>query len=141
MMLVMLASTDLLAQTNFPEDLLTTEEVAAHMNFLASDELQGRRTGSPGIQIAGKYIASHFAVNGLSYAPGMDSYYQAVPYEEIIPPSDGTLTYDDQVFTHGENILFMSAPELNIDKVKFVFAGYGQKTEDNNDYDLSLIHI
>lgn len=135
MTLVMLVSTDLLAQTNFPEDNLTTEEVAAHMNFLASDELQGRRTGSPGIKIAGQYIASHFAVNGLSYAPGMNTWYQEVPYEEIVPPTDGTLIYDNQVFTHGENILFMSAPELDIDKVKFVFAGYGQKTEENNDYD------
>lgn len=133
--LVMLVSTDLLSQTNFPEDLLTTEEVAAHMNFLASDELLGRRTGSAGIQIAGKYIASHFAANGLSYAPGMDSWYQEVPYEEIIPPSDGTLIYEGQTFTHGENILFMSSPALNIDKAKFVFAGYGQKTEENNDYE------
>lgn len=133
--LILIAGTDLLAQTDYPEDKLTTEEVAAHMNFLASDELQGRRTGSAGIQIAGKYIASHFASHGLSYAPGMDSWYQEVPYEEVKPPSAGTLTYEDQTFVHGEDILFLSSPELDIDKVKFVFAGYGQKTDTTNDYE------
>lgn len=135
LILLLTAGQSLSGQTNFPEDLLTTEEVAAHMNFLASDQLQGRRTGSEGILIASKYIASSFASDGLSYAPGMDSWFQEVPYEEVSPPVSGSLSIADQTFTQGEDILFMTSPELQINKAKYVFVGYGQKTDSVNDYE------
>ncbi len=41
------------------------KELLAHATFLASDELQGRLTGSPGQVAAAKYIADHFAQLGL----------------------------------------------------------------------------
>ncbi|MDP5168691.1 MAG: M28 family peptidase [Bacteroidia bacterium] len=122
-------------QTNHPEDHLTRAEVAAHMRFLASDELAGRRTGSQGIEIAAKYLASHFAALGLQPAPGMDSYFQAVPYEEVTPPSMGSVECEGKIFTHGDNMLFLKASPVNDSKVKYVFAGYGQKTSETNDYE------
>ncbi|MCU0866758.1 MAG: M20/M25/M40 family metallo-hydrolase [Planctomycetes bacterium] len=41
------------------------KELIAHATFLASDELGGRLTGSPGQQAAAKYIAAHFERLGL----------------------------------------------------------------------------
>ena len=125
----------LFAQTGFPEDQLTQNEVSAHMYFLASDELAGRRTGSPGIQIAANYIASHYASLGIRHAPGMEGYFQAVPYEETTPPEDGTIVMFDQTFQQGEDVLFLASPELSNKDIKFVFANYGLKNDTINDYE------
>jgi hypothetical protein len=45
---------------------ITAQELMAHAQFLASDELQGRLTGSPGQQAAASYIAKHFEQLGLA---------------------------------------------------------------------------
>ncbi len=44
---------------------IVQQELLAHATFLASDELRGRLTGSPGQLAAAKYIADHFAKLGL----------------------------------------------------------------------------
>ncbi len=41
------------------------ESYLAHVKYLASDELEGRLTGTPGIERAAEYIAKHFADFGL----------------------------------------------------------------------------
>ena len=41
------------------------KELLAHATYLASDELGGRLTGSPGQEAAAKYVADHFAKLGL----------------------------------------------------------------------------
>ncbi|MGB3776697.1 MAG: M20/M25/M40 family metallo-hydrolase [Leeuwenhoekiella sp.] len=41
------------------------ETVVEHMNFLASDELKGRKTGSPGLEQAANYISEYFTSNGV----------------------------------------------------------------------------
>src|SRR5687767_12476774 len=41
------------------------KELLGHATFLASDELKGRLTGSPGQLAAADYIAAHFATLGL----------------------------------------------------------------------------
>lgn len=116
--------------------MITEPEVTAHMRFLAADELAGRRTGSEGLEIAAKYLASHFAALGLSPAPGMEGYFQPVPYEEIVPPTTGSLSVNDQTFTHGDNLLFLSG-EFEDQESKYVFAEYGWIDEETgrDDYD------
>ena len=56
------------------------ERVRGHVEFLASDLLQGRETGSQGHAIAAAYVAAEFRKLGL--APGGDkaSWYQQVPF-------------------------------------------------------------
>lgn len=44
---------------------VTSAELIKHATFLASDELEGRLTGSPGQQAAARYIADHFRELGL----------------------------------------------------------------------------
>ncbi len=127
----------LLAQTGLPEDRITEAEVTAHMRFLASDLLAGRRTGSPGIDIAAQYLSSFYASYGLQPAPGMDSYFQAVPYEETTPPPSGAISFDDKVFVQGEDLLLLEAEQLPETKLKYVFASYGiiDEASGRNDYE------
>src|SRR5260370_41480112 len=46
------------------------------VEYLASDELEGRFIGTPGIQKAGNFIADEFEKLGLQPAPGLDGYFQ-----------------------------------------------------------------
>ncbi|WP_460219802.1 M20/M25/M40 family metallo-hydrolase [Psychroserpens sp. MEBiC05023] len=51
---------------------ITSDEVKAAVNYLASDELQGRHTGSKGIEDAASYIESQFKSFGIK--PYYESY-------------------------------------------------------------------
>src|ERR671930_2193557 len=47
------------------------ERLRAHINYLASDKLEGRRTGTPGAEEAARYVAEEFRRLGL--APGAEN--------------------------------------------------------------------
>ncbi|HEY0385742.1 MAG TPA: hypothetical protein VGC64_07000, partial [Pyrinomonadaceae bacterium] len=48
------------------------ERLRAHVTYLASDQLEGRRTGTPGAEAAAEYIAREFARLGLRRTNGRD---------------------------------------------------------------------
>jgi len=50
-----------------------------NLNFLADDKLMGRRTGEPGNNEAARYIAGKLKEYGLSYAPGLQSFFSKYP--------------------------------------------------------------
>ena len=55
------------------------EAIRAHMRFLSDSLLEGRGTGTPGYQIAARYVATQLEALGLQPA-GLDgTWYQAVP--------------------------------------------------------------
>ncbi len=51
---------------------ISAERIARHVQFLASDKLQGRRAGTPAADEAGRYIAKEFRSYGLKPASGGD---------------------------------------------------------------------
>ena len=51
----------------------------SHLEFLASDALEGRGTGARGGALAAKYIAAQFARLGLEPAGDSGTYFQAIP--------------------------------------------------------------
>ena len=44
---------------------INTNDLKRHMQFLASDELEGRDTGEPGLQVAARYLAVQAEALGL----------------------------------------------------------------------------
>lgn len=52
-------------KANTDPDKITNEEINAIVSFLASDELQGRDTGSEGIEVAATYIEDYFKAIGV----------------------------------------------------------------------------
>ncbi len=56
-------------------DDITAARLEARVSTLASDALQGRRTGTAGVAAAEEYIAGAFRGEGLSFAPGRKSYF------------------------------------------------------------------
>lgn len=63
--------------------------IEGHMLFLASDELEGRDTGSRGHEIASLYIATQLQALGLQPAGDDGSYFQQVPLRSsrLVPNS------------------------------------------------------
>ena len=62
------------------------QQALKHVEYLASDDLEGRRPGTPGGQKAGDYIAARFAEYGLQPAGSGDTYFQpfTTPYTTIV---------------------------------------------------------
>src|SRR5579859_6266777 len=56
------------------------ERIRAHVRFLADDLLEGRGTGARGGDIAARYLATQFALDGLKPAGDDGSYFQKVNF-------------------------------------------------------------
>ncbi len=59
---------------------ITPERVMARIDFLASDELAGRSTPSPGLEEAAAYLATEHRRAGLEPAGENESFYQRFPF-------------------------------------------------------------
>lgn len=111
------------------------ELVRADMMYLASDELKGRKTGEAGNQAAATYIANVFRTSGLKLAPGMNSYYQSIPFQKFIPPHDGTLNMMGAQYQVGNNLVILDGGTTQ-QKVEAVYADYGwiDEAQKRNDF-------
>ncbi len=58
------------------DKLITAAEALRIESFLASDEMRGRKTGSPEIDLAADFIAAEFKKSGLTFLPGLQSFKQ-----------------------------------------------------------------
>ena len=75
-------------------DQLAADRIRGHVQFLASDELEGRDTGSRGHAIAAQYVASQFAALGLKPGGPGGSWLMPVPMRRAshARPQQVTLT-------------------------------------------------
>ena len=117
---------------------IDAEKIRAHVKFLSEDLLEGRGPGKRGAEIAAKYIATQFAVQGLKPAGDNGTYFQKVPLYAVHtvedqttfsfdPPSGSarggspiSLKYGEDIVTKdttGETTADINAP--------IVFVGYG----------------
>lgn len=138
MRLLSLAFTLLLSfqlQAQMPEDIITRDLVEGQLKFIASDELQGRRTGEAGNNIAARYIAEQLRSSGVKTIPGQEDYLQPIPFTQFSPPASGAIAWEDKLFTHGDNMVVATGEAIDIE-AKVVFAGYGLEDEAKgwNDY-------
>ena len=95
-------------------------DLRRHVELLASDELEGRATLSPGYERAARYIAEEFARYGLEVLPGRADYQ--VPYrlwQEGFESEKSTLVFR----TAGGEL----AAELGVDAAPFSFSEVGEK--------------
>lgn len=55
------------------------DDLKKNLTVIASDEMEGRDTGSPGQKKAGEYMINFYKDLGISYPKQLGSYYQKVP--------------------------------------------------------------
>ncbi|MFY7912523.1 MAG: peptidase M28, partial [Emticicia sp.] len=72
-----------------PEYKLSKKEIEAHIRFIASDEMLGRRTGEITNNVAARYVAENFRLQGLKTPNGQKDYLQPVPFEMVKPTKKG----------------------------------------------------
>jgi hypothetical protein len=72
---------------------IDSERIRAHVRFLADDLLEGRGTGTRGGDIAARYIAAQFALDGLKPAGDNGTYLQEVHFAGVqtLPSTSASL--------------------------------------------------
>jgi hypothetical protein len=60
------------------------EAIRAHMRFLSDSLLQGRAPGTPGYEIAARYVAAQLEAAGLHPGGRKGSWYQTVPLRKSV---------------------------------------------------------
>ena len=107
--------------------------VQADVEFLASDALEGRDTGSRGYTIAADYVASQFRAIGLQPAGDKGSWFQQVPFRRAshAKPPVLTLTIGGQEVALKDGTDASLRPSVTDQSrnltAGFVFVGYGIK--------------
>src|SRR5881394_2301816 len=71
------------AQERAAMNRITPREIAAHIRFLADDQLEGRKPGEPGDELAIKYLASQLESMGYKPAAGNGTFLQPVPLVQL----------------------------------------------------------
>ncbi|HZV19270.1 MAG TPA: M28 family metallopeptidase [Sphingobium sp.] len=126
-------ATPLIPEAALPLDpRFSPERVKADVTFLADDLLEGRDTGSPGYEIAARYVAQRFAALGLKPMGDDGDWFQRITFqktERLDAPSGVTVTgpAGSATFSHGINALVsVNANEPRLDvTAPLVFVGYG----------------
>ena len=86
-------------------DRKTLENLQAHVTYLSSDKLEGRRTGTPGEKLAAEYIADQMQKAGLA-PKGDNGYLQTFTVREGKEVGEATrLNVNNDTFTPGEQFL------------------------------------
>ncbi|MES2573643.1 MAG: M28 family metallopeptidase [Bacteroidota bacterium] len=58
---------------------ITVDDLKTHLYIVASDEMEGRETGSAGQKKAGEYLINQYKTNKVPFPKGATDYYQKVP--------------------------------------------------------------
>src|SRR5579859_6545443 len=114
-----------------------------HVKVLADDNMEGRETGSPGLQRAQAYVVEQLKKNGIEPA-GTDGYYQPVKFIErqvIEKESSASLVRDgkSEPLIPGDDMLFSTRSETGENglSASLVFVGYGLRIPEKQIDDLA----
>src|SRR5215213_5423825 len=104
------------------------EKLQQHVSYLASDKLDGRRTGTAGANEAARYIAGEFEKLGLR--PGGNRYLQSFPYVAGVSLGPGNVlafgssSTDDSLLVGNEWVPLAFSANGKV-AGEILFAGYG----------------
>ncbi len=108
---------------------ITPADLEAHLRFIASDELEGRETGTRGQKVAARYLSTQFQKMGLQ--PGNNGqWYQTYELNRLVV-TDATITLSGkETLALGKGFVCMNKASLASDMVlDYAFAGYGIDTK------------
>jgi hypothetical protein len=126
---------------------INQHDLKQHMLFLSSDELKGRDTSEPGLEVAARYLAVQAEALGLKSADPKNGYLQPYVIEEnaYLMEKSQTTIYREGTDSVINNESFYVLPatkgEKTIIEGEVVFAGYGINDEANSYNDFENIDI
>ncbi len=98
------------------------------LTYLASDELRGRATGTPGYRKAADFVAAHFAKHGLKPVGKDGTYFQHVPFFAV--GADPKQTYIAVLGSDGKEMF-----RVEIGK------GLGGQISENSDKEFEVVSL
>ncbi len=115
---------------------IDTVDLYKNLVYLASNKLQGRKTGQKGQKKAAAYIESQFKKSGVAPFPGKD-YYQK--FNLLQKKKSGTMTFENKKYCFPEDFGFKSLYQTLDFDVKSAFYILGKdliatKTNFNNEF-------
>lgn len=135
-LLILMFSGIAAAQNNNPE--ITSAEIQNHINYLASDQLEGRMTGTPALYKAAEFLKSEFESSGLK--PLFEgSYFQEFSFMEKLELSNENileLNYENESLSEsyhmvvGSDYTPLSFSDNLLVESGLIFAGYGISAEE-----------
>ncbi|MDV7138941.1 M28 family peptidase [Maribacter sp. TH_r10] len=111
---------------------ITSEELKEHLFVYASDEFEGRETGTRGEKKAAAYIKEQYKAMGIPAAKEDGDYYQQVPLMRDVMPT-GELQINGKEYKLGEDVLAFEAAQGQFSNM--VYAGYGIDDENYSDFE------
>lgn len=106
-------------------ETLTEAQLRDYLTFIASDELQGRRTPSLGLDIAARFLATLLSRWGYEPAGDADSYFQSIALTRRVLDAGATrLSIGRQTLTLGEQYI-PDATVTGTVQGPVVYIGYG----------------
>ena len=105
---------------------ISIDRYAAHVDYLASDDMGGRGNGSPQLEAAADYVAAQFRIRGLQPSGENGSYFQTLEVITDAEVGDGNeLVLGTETLLFNEDfrpMRFSTALEVT---APLVFVGYG----------------
>ena len=107
-------------------DAISQEQLAWDLAFLASDELRGRNTPSPGFDAAADYIAKRLAAAGVAPAGDAGTYRQHYELREThVDTEAASITLGARSFAFGRDFIMRSWAGPISGELPIVFVGDG----------------
>jgi Zn-dependent M28 family amino/carboxypeptidase len=135
LLLSALLATSASAQTPAPE--FTADRFRSHVEFLASDLMEGRDAGTRGYDLAASYVASQFLGLGLTPGGTDGGWYQQVPLVEALR-SGATVTIGGKSFDPAADIAVGASTAGPVQELTApaVFVGHGVDATDYRGLDV-----
>ena len=115
-------------------ETITEDELKTLLYEYASDEFNGRETGTEGEKKAINFLKAHYMTYGVAAAKGNDDYFQKVPLEKLAAP-EVTLTTNGTTLKNLEDIVSitpMPTSQFSADQV--IDLGYGIEADNYSNY-------
>jgi len=117
-------------------DGITAQQLRNYLEFIASDELEGRDTPSRGLDIAAMYIADHLKTWGIKPAGDNGTYLQKFPLKRNkIDAQNTRFDLNGQNFNYGEDFLAAyNAGSVSGSGIVYASHGWVLKAKNINPY-------
>lgn len=120
------------AQAEKYVNYINPQTARKHLEYLASDELEGREAGQKGQKLAGAYLMQNFLDYGLPPVNG--DYFQRFNLR-VGHPEKIKIAIDKDTLYHFEDFIHNSDfDDVNFSGSKSVFVGYGIESENYNEF-------
>lgn len=118
---------------------ITENELKEHLFTFASDEFEGRNTGTEGEKKATDYLINEYEKLGIGPVQN-GNYLQTIPLNNIKTPKV-SISVNDNNFNYYEDFISQtSAPSATIEASEIVYTGYGIDDEKYSDYASVDVH-